>query len=105
MHRRHNVTIRRFHPIEVLTNENREHTEQAGARPLLPVERLEPQYMNLDEARREMEERDGLLVFVNPETHEINILHRNKDKQVELVELGEVIPHGESRDASDMALG
>jgi hypothetical protein len=48
---------------------------------------LEPKPMSLEEAHLQMHAREkGLLVFVNSRTDEINILHRNSQNQIELVE-------------------
>ena len=61
----------------------------------LPVEHIEPQPMTLDEAKaRMLKTKNGILVFVNPKTDEINLLHRNAKKQIELVELtGAILYH------------
>lgn len=85
MHRRHNVTIRRLTPAEF---ELAEPLEAALAEPV-EIERLEPSVMSLDEARRQFDARGGLFVFVNSDTQEISILHRNRENHLELLEIGE----------------
>lgn len=90
MHRRRNVTIRRFGPEEVVSAfvEEEETPKETGAL-AIPVERMEPRHMTLQEAVELMKAQKNLLVFVNSQTHEVNILHRNKDDQVELIQLSE----------------
>jgi putative sigma-54 modulation protein len=83
-----NVTIRRFGsggPAEPAAGAE----NHAGAlREPHSMEEVEPKPMSLEEAHLQMHTRKkGLLVFLNAETNEINILHRNAENQVELVEL------------------
>lgn len=88
-HARGNVTIRRFHPDalpdwpEEPVDEDK---EPAGAR-AIPVEEVEPKPMSLKEAGLQLQARgQGLMVFVNSETDRVNVIHRNGNDQMELVE-------------------
>jgi putative sigma-54 modulation protein len=88
-HGRQSVSIRRFRDEEVLPLPAGVQDEKAVGVATLPREHIEPAVMSIDEARKRMaEEGKALLVFVNDETDAINILHCNKDKQVEWVEIG-----------------
>ena len=101
--RRHNVTIRRLTPEGALPDEVAA-TAAPGAD--LPVEHLEPLPMSLEEARAAMESaRSGLIVFVNPKTDEINLLHRNGKGLVELVELTGTLHYHPSDEVTSMAEG
>jgi hypothetical protein len=54
----------------------------------IQVEHIVPEPMSVSEARERMlRQEDGMLVFVNRRTEEINILHRNAKDQLELLEL------------------
>ncbi len=79
-----NMTIRRFEPIAgepaALTT--------AAVESELAVEHVEPEFLTLEQAREEVQRRkNGMLVFVNQKTDEVNILHRNSSGQLELIEL------------------
>jgi ribosomal subunit interface protein len=79
-----NMTIRRFEPIAgepaALTT--------AAVESELAVEHVEPEFLTLEQARDEVHRRkNGMLVFVNQKTDEVNILHRNSSGQLELIEL------------------
>jgi putative sigma-54 modulation protein len=83
---RRNVSIRRFDPVYFETSLEPEGTTAESRLPEIPAEDMEPKPMSLDEAHLQMNTLNrGLLVFVNSETEEINILHRNKANEVELV--------------------
>lgn len=84
-HGRQSVSIRRFPDEEVLSVLPGEEAEGVET---LPKERIEPETMSIDEARRRMAEDRGILVFLNKDTDSINILHRNQEKQVEWIEIG-----------------
>lgn len=86
-HGRRNVTIRRFQPDAFPLEPTGENPPQ-NVRDVLPIEHIEPHAMSLYEARDEMQRnKNGILVFVNQKTDEINLLHRNAKNQIELVEL------------------
>jgi len=95
-HVRGNVTIRRFHPSALDTELPAEAPEETPAR-AIPVEQVEPKPMSLKEASLQLSARGtGLMIFVNSETERINIIHRNKEEQIELVEFegeGLYYPH------------
>ena len=93
-HGRRNVTIRRFRP-EDLVPEEPEPAPANTVPDVFPVEHIEPQPMTLEEARVKMlKTKNGILVFVNPKTDEINLLHRNAKNQIELVEItGAILFH------------
>ncbi|HPS02792.1 MAG TPA: ribosome-associated translation inhibitor RaiA [Candidatus Sumerlaeota bacterium] len=81
-----NMTIRRFEPI----SEEADQTAAVAAAPVeLSVEHVEPEYMTLEQARDEvLRRKNGMLVFINQKTDEVNILHRSSvTGQLELVEL------------------
>jgi ribosomal subunit interface protein len=80
-----NMTIRRFEPISGEPDQ----ATPAAAPAELSVEHVEPEYMTLDQAREEVQRRkNGMLVFINQKTDEVNILHRSSvTGQLELVEL------------------
>lgn len=85
MHRRNNVTIRRFAAGGL--GPTRE--EDDGAEPEHDVEAIEPKPMSLDEAHLQMK-ADGreIMVFINADTDELNMLHLNENNEVELMEVG-----------------
>jgi ribosome hibernation promoting factor len=88
-HSRRNVTIRRFdpQPESEAPPEGGNGISQTTV-DALPIEHVEPRPMAIEDALTEMlKTKSGILVFVNPKTEEINLLHRNADNQVELVEL------------------
>ncbi len=90
---RNNVTIRRFNPMDFDFAEERPREESTDEE-MIRQEALEAKPMSLEEAHLQLKARDkGLLVFVNAKTENVNILHRNADNEVELVELeGSDIP-------------
>ena len=47
----------------------------------------------------------GILVFVNPKTEEVNVLHRHVDGQLELLELSATVLYGQEADAVAFADG
>lgn len=104
MHRRRNVTIRRFDVGGALPERPSFIDENVETSEPIDVERLEPQIMSIDEARAHMEKHEGIFVFVNAETQETNILHRNKNHRLELLEIGEPIQE-ESLEGSAEAIG
>jgi len=88
-HGKRNVTIRRFNPeTESVPSPDGNNGINQTAVDALPVEHIEPQPMAIEQALSKMlRTKSGILVFVNPKTEEINLLHRNAKDQVELVEL------------------
>ncbi|HUT25957.1 MAG TPA: ribosome-associated translation inhibitor RaiA [Sumerlaeia bacterium] len=87
--RRRSVTIRRFGPAGVEGLPSLEAEAGGEDSDGIQVEHIVPEPMLLSEARERMvEQNDGMLVFVNRKTEEINILHRNAKDQLELLELG-----------------
>ena len=86
--RRRSVTIRRFSPagVEEIPSLEAEAGSEDGDG--IQVEHIVPEPMSVSEARERMlRQEDGMLVFVNRRTEEINILHRNAKDQLELLEL------------------
>lgn len=103
--RRRNVTIRRFDTIESqvgleMGEPAPESTEE------ISIEHVEPRPMTLEEARETLlQSKNGLLVFVNPKTDEINLLHRNSSAQLELVELTGTVLFHPSNEVMELAEG
>jgi len=93
--RRRSVSIRRFNPNEIPVEPVETSAGEFEDIGSIPVETVEPEPMTLEEAARRVDEtRSGLFIFVNPKTEEINIVHRNRQGQLELMELtGTVLFH------------
>jgi putative sigma-54 modulation protein len=99
--RRRNVTIRRFTPEEFAV-EPEETTEESLAK--IPIDHVDPQVMSLAEAREKLDRiKEDLVVFVNPKTDEINLLHHNRNGQVELVELNGTLLYHPSDEVIELA--
>lgn len=104
--RRHNVTIRRLTPEGELPEEVLVGAEAGTPGMDLAVEHIEPLPMSFEEARAKMESaRSGIIVFVNPKTDEVNLLHRNSKGQVELLELTGTLLYHPSEEVMSMAEG
>jgi len=99
--RRRNVTIRRFTPEE-LADEPEDTSEESLAK--IPIEHVDPEVMTLAEAREKLDRvKEDLVVFVNPKTDEINLLHHNRDGKVELVELNGTLLYHPSEEVIELA--
>lgn len=84
--KRHNITIRRFNPMDF--DFATDFSEDDGTGKTILHESVEPKPMSLEEAHLQLAARDkGLLVFLNAKTEKVNILHRTQEDHVELVEL------------------
>ena len=106
--RRRNVTIRRLDPPETEAEiEDALATAELDVPEDLPVEHIEPVPMSLEEAREAVRQtKNGLLVFVNLKTDEINLLHRNSRRnQLELVELTGTLMFHPSAEVIELAEG
>ena len=87
MHRRHNLSIRRWNVEDFV---GALETPEKRATPEVPVEHVELKRMALDAAYAQMmADSQEFVVFVNPDTEEINILHRDSGNEVKLMELSE----------------
>lgn len=85
---RNNVTIRRFNPMDFSLEDMEPAPINTNSAENLTAELMEPKPMTLEEARLQLKTRDnGLVVFVNAESDQLNVLHRNRKKEVELIEL------------------
>jgi putative sigma-54 modulation protein len=99
--RRRNVTIRRFTPEE-LAEEPEDSNEESLAK--IPIDHIDPEVMTLAEAREKLDRvKEDLVVFVNPKTDEINLLHHNRNGKVELVELNGTLLYHPSDEVIELA--
>jgi ribosomal subunit interface protein len=106
-HGRRNVTIRRLQAsglepeVAPMSRAGEAGESVAG---LVTVEHVEPQVMSLEEAEHTMvSHKNGMFVFINQKTDEVNILHRNAADQMELLELtGTVLFHPPSAEVMEV---
>ncbi|MFW6286553.1 MAG: HPF/RaiA family ribosome-associated protein, partial [Candidatus Sumerlaeota bacterium] len=103
--RRRNVTIRRFTPEELAAEQDvQEEAEIEDSLARIPIEHVDPEVMTLPEARDKLDRvKEDLVVFVNPKTDEINLLHHNRNGKVELVELNGTLLYHPSDEVIQLA--
>lgn len=88
MHRRRNVTIRRFNPAGFdFAATMSDELETPELTPSFTTETLEPVSVSLQEAydKLQTQEKD-FVVFLNNQTDKLTILHRNSSHEVEMIE-------------------
>jgi putative sigma-54 modulation protein len=90
MHRRRNVTIRRFNPLDFDFDMDLEDMETAPAdtpHGFTTTDVLEPKCMTLEEASKQLAgQTKDIIVFINSQTDHLTILHRNTAQEIAMLE-------------------
>jgi putative sigma-54 modulation protein len=87
MHRRRNVTIRRFNPMGFDFDIDMDELEAADTARAFTTETLEPRSMSLEEANTQLSSQvKDILVFINTQTDRLTILHRNSAQETAMLE-------------------